>query len=203
MAANSRKNLILASGSAIRQEMLRNAGVEFHVATAKVDEAAIRAALLAERANPWDIADALAEAKARKVSAKEPEALVIGCDQVLDFGGEIISKPRDREELREHLERLSGQRHRLLSAVVIYEDGQPVWRHVGVVRLQMREISAGYLNEYLERNTENLMYSAGGYQLESEGVRLFAKIEGDYFTVLGLPLVELLGYLTARGVIFG
>lgn len=203
MAANSRKNLILASGSAIRQEMLRNAGVEFHVATAKVDEATIRAALLAERAKPWDIADALAEAKARKVSSKEPEALVIGCDQVLDFGGEIISKPRDHAELREHLERLSGQRHRLLSAVVIYEDGQPVWRHVGAVRLQMREISAAYLDEYLERNAENLMYSAGGYQLESEGVRLFAKIEGDYFTVLGLPLVELLGYLTARGVILG
>lgn len=203
MAAHSGTDLILASGSSIRQEMLRNAGVDFRIATARVDEDAIRAALLAEGAKPWDVADALAEAKARKVAGKEPGAMVIGCDQVLDFKGEIISKPRDKQELRAQLERLSGQRHRLLSAAVIYENSEPVWRHVGVVRLEMRELSPAYLDEYIDRHAEELMHSVGGYQLESEGVRLFAKVEGDYFTVLGLPLIALLGYLTARGVIAG
>lgn len=191
--------LILASGSQIRAEMLANAGVEFIAQKPRVDEDAIKAALLAENAAPRDIADALAEYKARKVSQKNPNALTLGCDQVLDFKGTILNKPSSKEEAISQLRALSGQRHQLLSAAVIYLDGKPLWRHVGVVRLQMRTISETYLQAYLDRNWDEIRHCVGAYQLEKEGVRLFTRIEGDYFTVLGLPLLEVLSFLTLRG----
>ena len=193
--------VILASGSDIRQTLLRNAGVEFDVIPARVDEAALRDALLSERAPPRDIADALAELKAAKISQKHPAALVIGSDQVLDLDGEIISKPTTPEEAKDHLTRMRGKRHQLLSAAVVYEAGKPVWRHVGVVRMTMKQISDRYLDSYVDRNWDSIRHSAGAYKLEEEGVRLFANVSGDYFNVLGLPLIELLSYLGLRGVI--
>lgn len=195
------KDLILASGSSIRQSLLQNAGVEFGVHAARVDEDAIRDALLSEDASPRDIADALAEMKARKVSDKFPGTLVIGCDQVLSFEGEVFSKPSSRDEVRSQLQKLRGNRHQLLSAVVIYEDGKPVWRHVGVVRLSMHRFSDAYLDGYIDRNWDSIRHSVGGYKLEEEGVRLFTQIDGDYFTVLGLPLLNLLSYLGLRGLL--
>ena len=195
--------LVLASGSEIRANLLRNAGVDFVVEKARVDEEMIRLALQEDGANPRDIADALAEAKARKVSQKLPGVMVLGCDQVLDFGGEVYSKPESAEQAGEQLRALRGQTHRLLSAMVIYQNGEPLWRHVGVARLTMREFSDAYLDDYVTRNWESIRHSVGGYKLEEEGVRLFAKIEGDYFTILGLPMIELLGYLTVRGDIEG
>ncbi|MEM9575623.1 MAG: Maf family nucleotide pyrophosphatase [Pseudomonadota bacterium] len=191
--------LILASGSEIRAALLRNAAVDFTVSKARVDEEMVREALLSENARPRDIADTLAELKARKVSEKHPGALVLGCDQVLDHRGTLFSKPQTPEEVKEHLRALRGDRHALLSAAVICENGQPIWRHVGVVRLRMHEISDDYLDEYVTRNWESIRHSVGGYKLEEEGVRLFSRIEGDYFTVLGLPLLELLSYLALRG----
>lgn len=193
--------ILLASGSVIRAQLLRNAGVPFEVRPARVDEEMAKQALLAEGARPRDIADALAEMKAARTSAKHPGALVLGCDQVLDHGGTLMSKPQDMEEARTQLRALRGQRHQLLSACVIYEDGRPVWRHVGVVRLAMRAFSDAYLDGYLERNWDSIRHSVGGYKLEEEGVRLFSSIQGDYFTVLGLPLLEVLNYLTTRGVL--
>ncbi|MEQ9692787.1 Maf family nucleotide pyrophosphatase [Shimia sp. SDUM112013] len=191
--------IILASGSDIRATLLRNAGVEIDVITAKIDEEMLRLALLAEGAPPRDIADALAEAKAGKVAAKNPDKLVIGCDQVLDFNGELLSKPGSPEEARTQLGKLRNNRHALLSAAVIFHEGRPVWRHVGVVRLQMRDFSDAYLDDYLSRNWESIRWSVGGYKLEEEGVRLFHRIDGDYFNVLGLPLLEILNYLMVRG----
>ena len=193
------RQIVLASGSAIRGQMLSNAGIAFEAIVPRVDEEMIKIALQAEKATPRDIADALAETKARKIGGKHPDKLVIGCDQVLDFDGQILSKPQMPEEAREQLKALRGKRHSLLSAVVVYHELEPLWRHVGQVRLYMRDISDSYLNEYVDRNWPSLQSSVGGYKLEEEGVRLFSRIEGDYFTILGLPLIEMINYLTASG----
>ena len=182
---------------------MANAGIQFDIIKPRVDEDSLKAALDSEGASPRDIADSLAEAKAQKVSMKRPEALVLGCDQVLSFENQVISKPKDVEDARNQLKRLSGQRHMLLSALVIYQDMRPIWRHIGQVRLQMRDISDSYLEDYLARNWESIQTSVGAYKLEEEGIRLFSKVEGDYFSVLGLPLVELINYLTLSGDLEG
>ena len=192
--------ITLASGSQIRAKMLHNAGVDFEVMIARVDEEMIKASMCAEEASPRDIADALAEAKARKISDKVG-GLVLGCDQVLDFQGQLISKPTSPDDALSQLKAMRGQRHMLLSAAVIYDDGEPVWRHVGQVRLLMRDASDEYLAGYVDRNWDSIRHSVGAYKLEEEGVRLFTRIDGDYFNVLGMPLLELLAYLTLRGVL--
>jgi septum formation protein len=193
--------LILASGSDIRAQLLRNAGIPFDVQIARVDEQMIKESLLAEGASPRDIADALAESKARKVATKHHDAMVIGCDQVLDFQGQLLSKPDSPETAITQIKSMRGERHSLLSAAVIYHEGKPIWRHVGQVRLRMRQASDDYITDYVTRNWDSIRHSVGGYKLEEEGVRLFHSIEGDYFNVLGMPLLELLAFLTLRGVI--
>jgi len=195
------KHLILASASEIRREMLENAGVEFTTSVARIDEESIKSSLLAENASPQDIADTLAEMKALRVSAKNPEALVIGSDQVLEFQGQLINKPTSLKDARDQLILLRGKPHKLLSAAVIARNGQPLWRHVGAVRLWMRDFSDGYLDAYLSRLGDEALTTVGGYKLEAEGVRLFTRIEGDFFTVLGMPLLEVLNYLTETGVL--
>lgn len=195
------KPLVLASSSAIRRELLENAAVSVEVMPARIDEDAVKTAMLEERATPRDIADALAEFKARKVASKRPDAFVLGCDQVLALDGAILSKPATKEEARGQLEALRGTTHQLLSAAVIYEGAEPVWRHVGTVRLKMRDTSDAYIDSYVDRNWESIRHSVGAYKLEEEGVRLFSQIQGDYFNVLGLPLLELLAFLGQRGVI--
>ena len=191
--------ILLASTSAIRATLLRNAGLAIETHAARVDEVAVRAALEAEGATPRDIADALAEMKAARISARHPGALVIGCDQVLEFQGRALGKAESMTDLRDQLVALRGQTHRLLSAAVVYRDGEPLWRHVGVARLTMRAFSDAWLDDYLARNGDGLLDSVGGYKLESEGVRLFSQIDGDYFTILGLPLLPLLSWLAERG----
>ncbi|WP_170515406.1 Maf family protein [Ruegeria atlantica] len=193
--------IILASGSSIRAQLLENAGVPFSVQVARVDEDTMKRALLAEEASPREIADALAEMKARKVSDKKPGAMVLGCDQVLDFDGKLLSKPETPQEALAQLKAMRGKRHMLLSAAVIYQDGEPIWRHVGQVRLRMRMSSDAYLRDYIDRNWDSVRHAVGAYKLEEEGVRLFATIDGDYFNVLGMPLLELLNFLAVKGVI--
>ncbi|MFN4154292.1 MAG: Maf family protein [Paracoccaceae bacterium] len=193
--------LILASNSQIRQHLLTAAGVPFTVQAARIDEDMIRRALQAENAPPRDIADTLAEMKARKVAERYPQDLVLGSDQILDFQGEVLSKPETPEDACAQLRRLRGQSHRLWSAAVIYQGAKPVWRFVGEARLVMRGVSDAYLKEYVARNWHSIRHSVGGYKLEEEGSRLFSAVEGDYFTVLGLPLLPVLGYLGDRGLI--
>lgn len=183
--------------------MLSAANVSFEVEKPRIDEEMIRASMEAEGAPPRDIADLLAELKARKISERRPGALVLGSDQVLEFEGKAFGKPETRDDALAQLNRLRGKTHRLLSAAVLVKDGKPVWRHVGVVRLTMRDFSDPYRDAYLDRNWPGLSESVGGYKLEEEGVRLFSKVEGDYFNVLGLPLLELLGFLSLRGDIDG
>jgi septum formation protein len=193
--------IILASGSAIRAQLLRNAGLAFTVQVARIDEDAVRMSLQSENASPRDIADTLAELKAQKVAAKHPDALVIGCDQILALGHDIFTKPDTQAQALDQLRALRGRKHQLLSAAVIYGEGKPLWRHVGTVRLHMRDASDDYLAAYVDRNWDSIRHAVGAYKLEEEGVRLFTRIEGDYFNVLGLPLLELLSYLTLRGTL--
>lgn len=199
--ADAAPRLLLASGSPARAAMLRAAGLDFAVMRPGVDEAALRAALGAEGAAPRDVADALAEAKARRASARRPGALAIGSDQVLALGGEILSKPESPEAALETLGRLSGRTHALISAAVACEGGAPVWRHVETVRVEMRAPSAGYLADYVARNWAAIRETPGAYLIEGEGARLIARIEGSHYAALGLPLLPLLGWLAARGEI--
>jgi septum formation protein len=195
------KPLILASSSETRLRLLRAAGLDVVAQNPRIDEVAIRAALEADRATPRDIADALAEMKARKIADKHPEALVLGCDQVLEFRHQVWGKPETPDDAIAQLSAFRGKSHKLLSAIVLYDAGKPIWRHVGEVRLTMREISDDWLRGYVARNWDSIRHSVGGYKLEEEGIRLFSAIEGDYFTILGLPLLPLLGYLGERDFI--
>mgnify|MGYP001765859410 CR=1 FL=1 len=195
------KRIILASGSSTRLQILRAANLAVEAVSPRVDETVVREALLAEGAHPRDIADALAEMKARKVSEKHPDALVLGCDQVLALDRQVFAKPETAEEARTHLRELRGKSHKLLSAIVAYEGAEPVWRHVAEARLTMHSISDAYLDDYVDRNWDSIRHSVGCYKIEEEGVRLFSAISGDHFTILGLPLLPLLAWAGTRGII--
>lgn len=195
------KTLILASSSETRLRLLLAAGLDVSSRNPRIDEVAIRHSLTAENATARDIADALAEMKARKIAERENDALVLGCDQVLEFCDKVWGKPETPGEALAQLTAFRGQSHVLLSAAVLYDSGKPIWRHVGEVRLTMCHMSDIWLQNYVQRNWDSICHSVGGYKLEEEGIRLFSAIEGDYFTILGLPLLPLLGYLGERGFI--
>lgn len=197
------RRLILASTSPTRRDMLARAGVIVEAVPPRVDEGQVQASMAAEGAPPRDIADILAELKAVKISERHPDAVVIGADQVLDLEGRLLAKPATREAARAQIAALVGRTHRLHSAAVVCEGGRPVWRALTTARLTMRTPSSEWLEGYLDRNWPALAGSVGGYRIEEEGIRMFSRVEGDHFTVLGLPLVELLGYLSLRGVIAG
>lgn len=192
---------ILASSSPIRLQLLRAAGLSVTSVAPRVDEATVHDALRGEAAHPRDIADTLAEMKARKVAERHPDALVIGCDQVLALGDQTFSKPATPDDARAQLSLLRGKTHRLFSAVVVYEKAEPVWRFVGTADLGVHPISDAYRDDYIARNWDSIRHAVGCYKLEEEGVRLFSDIKGDHFTILGLPLLPLLAWLGTRGMI--
>ena len=199
--------IVLASSSETRLRILRAAGLPVTAQSPRIDEETVRSALGAKMAHAHviadatDVAKAIQEMKARKIAERTPGAVVIGCDQVLEVDRRAWGKAPTRDEARRQLTALRGRSHRLLSAIVLYHDGQPQWRHIGEARLTMRDFSDDWLDGYLTRNWDDLRHSAGGYLVEAEGVRLFSAIEGDWFTILGLPLLPLLGYLGQRGFI--
>lgn len=192
--------LILASGSAIRRKMMLDAGIEFEVITRPVDEDAIKASMLAENTPLKDIADALAEAKSLRVSRQTP-GLVIGADQIMVMDNALFDKPKDMAEARERLLQMRGKTHYLIGAVVVSENGVPVWRHLAKTKLTMREFSDSFLDAYLEAEGELVLQSVGAYRFEGRGAQLFSKVEGDFFSILGLSLLPLMDYLRIRGMI--
>jgi septum formation protein len=193
--------VVLASKSQSRAAILTGAGVAYEVVGSGVDEDEAKHRLLGSGAGPREIAERLAEAKALKVSRERPEALVIGADQTLDLGGGLCDKAETLAEARDRLLALRGRPHQLHSAVVAARGGAAIWRVSESPRLQMRDVSDAFLDGYLARNAEAVLSSVGCYQLESEGAQLFDRIEGDYFAILGLPLLPLLGFLRREGAL--
>ena len=187
--------LILASGSATRQSLLKNAGLDFIAVPAAVDERAIEENLPLAGRDPLSIARHLALAKAIDVSQRHPDAFVIGCDQTMSLGDEVFHKAETVAQARETLKRLRGKAHFLNSAVCLVRNGELLWSDVVRACMQMRDFSDAFLDDYLMRNGQTILSSVGCYQLEGEGVQLFDAIAGDYFTILGLPLLPLLGAL--------
>jgi septum formation protein len=197
----ARPPLILASASPYRRRMFENAGVAFSVVPADVDEASLKRRLAGKAQPAAAVADALARAKAQDVSARYPDAMIIGADQILAVDNELLDKPGDLAAARAQLERLRGRTHRLLSAVALAQGGDILWTHVGEAVLTMREFSPGFLDRYLAHAGASLCQIVGAYEIEGLGIQLFERVEGDHFTIIGLPLVPLLTELRSRGVI--
>lgn len=194
-------SLVLASGSQVRKLLLRNAGLDFEVDPAGIDERAAEQPLLRSGAGPDDLALALAMAKAVAVSQRRGSDLVIGADQVLDLDGERLTKPETMDAARRQLLRLSGRSHRLHSAVACARGGEVVWSHLDSPTLTVRALDPGVIGRYLAAAGDQVLSSVGAYQLEGLGIRLFESIDGDYFTILGLPLLPLLACLRSEGVL--
>jgi len=195
--------LILASGSPHRLALLEAAGLALDVVRPDIDERAIDATLDDTGLTPAEIATILAEAKAGSVSERETDALVIGCDQTLSLEEELLHKPADMEEARRRLLNLSGKTHQLDSAVVLAKNGQTIWRHVSTARLTMRRLSPEFIGRHLSAAGPGVLSSVGAYQIEGLGIQLFDRIEGDHFTIIGLPLLPLLAELRRLGAIDG
>ena len=192
--------VILASGSAIRRKLMTDAGLEFEVIIKAVDEGAIKESMLVESARLRDIADALAEAKSMRVSRIE-EGLVIGADQIMVMDNQLFDKPKDINEARDRLKLMRGKTHYLMGAVVICENGVPVWRHMAKTKLTMREFSDDFLEDYLDAEGDLVTKSVGAYRFEGLGSQLFSHVEGDFFSILGLSLLPVMDYLRLRGAI--
>jgi septum formation protein len=199
-----RPPLILASSSKTRARLLEAAGLAFIVEPPGLDESVMRQAVSgAQSLAPHDVAEVLARAKAEAVSDFAPKAYVIGADQVLAFGDLIMSKPETMEAARRQLLDLSGKTHTLHTAVAVATNGETIWAETTMATLTMRKLSPEFIGRYLAAAGEEVLSSVGAYQIESLGVELFDKIDGDYFSILGLPLVPLLDTLRGEGVVEG
>lgn len=197
----TRPDLILASQSQARARILENAGIDARAVPARIDEESVKAGLMAEATVAHDIADALAELKALRVSGQYLQAYVIGCDQVLSLKGQVFNKPADMAAAREQLVALRGQTHSLISAICLARGGTVIWRHISRPRLTMRDFSDAFLDSYLAQAGEAVLTSVGAYQLEGLGSQLFSRIEGGYFSILGLPLLPLQDILRRHQVL--
>lgn len=194
-------SLVLASASPFRRALLENAGLVFAARAAEIDERALEKPLEEEGASPEEVAVRLAEAKARDVARHFPEALVIGSDQTMSLGQRVYHKPKDMAEAGQHLLSLSDKTHRLNSAIVLVRGEEILWRHISSAQMSVRTLTPEFVERHLQRVGGKALSSVGAYQLEGEGIQLFEKIEGDYFTILGLPMLPLLAKLRELGTI--
>jgi septum formation protein len=193
--------IVLASASTARRAVLEAAGLRFEAIAAAVDEAAIKESARAEGYLAADATMMLAEAKARRIAARRPEALVIGCDQMLVLEDRWFDKPDSIEDARRHLEALRGKTHQLVTAVLCWRGGQRIWQHVATPRLTMRPVSDAFLDAYLALEGDQVTTTVGAYRLEGPGIHLFDKVEGEHAAILGLPLLPLLGFLRQHGAL--
>jgi septum formation protein len=194
--------LVLASQSASRRAMLDAAGVPYEAISPQVDEESAKASLLAAKVAPRDLADALAELKALKLSGLIPQALVLGGDSVVALAdGTLLDKPVSREDAADHLRLMSGGTHDIFSAAVIAEGGRAVWRHVDRARLVVRPLSEAFIADYLDREWPAISGCVGCFRIEGPGVQLFSATQGNHFTILGMPLLNILDYLRVRGAL--
>ncbi len=192
--------LVLASASKTRAQLLSNAGIGFDVVPAHADEAALKDSLRAEHASGHDAALALADLKAARISAAQPNDLVLGCDQLLDCAGAWFDKATDREDAGRQIGLLQGRGHELATAVCAMQGGRRIWHQVEAPRLMMRQLAAADIEGYLDAAGDEVISCVGGYRLEGVGIHLFTRIEGDYFSILGLPLLPLLEFLRGQGI---
>lgn len=195
--------LILASKSPFRAMLMKNAGLAFAQEQARVDERAIEVSLEKTGTDPQDLAIILGEAKALDVSERNLDALVIGSDQTLSLGDAVLHKAGTPEEARRRLQQLSGRTHQLNSSVVLARNGETLWRHISVARLTMRSLTPAFIGRHLAQTGQKVLGSVGCYQFEAEGLQLFEAIEGDYFTIVGMPMLPLLDQLRTMGAIDG
>lgn len=193
--------LILASGSEARASMLRAAGLGVILHPANVDEESLRQALRADRVTTEAAAEALAEMKASKVALRYPAGIIIAADQLLECGGVWFEKPVDRDHAFASLRTLSGQMHRLVSSVVVYKNGARIWHHTDAAEITMRELDEAYIDRYLDCIGDDVFSTVGGYKIEGLGLHLFAKVRGDHFTILGMPLLPLIDILREQGIV--
>lgn len=196
-------NLILASKSPYRAQLLKNVGLTFASQPADIDERAVETPLLESGLDAGDVAEILAQTKATEVSLKHPDTYVIGCDQTLSLEGELLHKPADMAEARDRLLKMSGKTHQLNSAVVLVRNQEVLWSHVEVAKMKMRQLDPGFIGRHLASVGEIALTSVGAYQIEGEGLQLFEQITGDFFTIMGLPLLPLLSELRDRKLIDG
>lgn len=193
--------LILASASAARRAVLAAAGLRFESHAAAIDEAAVKTAARADGLSATNTALLLADLKAQRIAARDPDALVIGCDQLLVCGDAWFDKPADRAEARDHLIRLRGRPHTLITAVLCHRNGQRLWHHVAKPSLTMRPFTDTFLDAYLDAEADHLTSTVGAYRLEGPGIHLFDRVEGEHAAILGLPLLPLLGFLRQHGIL--
>ena len=193
--------VILASSSEARSTLLKNAGIQHQLVAAVIDEETVKSALELERRSPRDVADILADMKARKIAIRFPEIFTIGCDQVLVFDKKLYSKPKTKRDMILQLDTMQGKSHELVSAAVIYQGNLPIWRYIATTEVTLRNLSPKFIESYVEDHWEVTKNCVGGYQIESSGLKIVKKIRGDFFNILGIPLLEVVDFLEINGVL--
>ena len=194
--------IVLASSSQIRSRLLNNAGIQHDVQKAVIDEEAVKASLESQGVSPRNIVDALADIKAKKIANQFSDAFTIGCDQIIVFQNKIFSKPKTKADMTLQIETMKGQSHEVLSAAVIYQGNLPIWRYIAQTKVTLRVLPSKYIKTYVDEHWETTRNCVGCYEVEKNGAKIIKNIEGDFFNILGMPLLEILDFLEIHGILY-